>query len=230
MTGPRDERPAKDTRPAGTSGHAPDARSRQPPVAKALEAPKVRLFFALWPDAATLRALTDWCAQAHAVWGGRVMRPDTLHLTLAFLGQVPADLVDPLIRLTVERPFTPGLLRLDRYGVFPRQGIVWAGPGDGAPALAEQVAGLWRDLAALGNLRPDHPFRAHVTLLRNVAIKGDNAAGKGDIAPGESDKTAGKATPLPSAPPPLDWHYDRCVLVQSVQDGQSRYEVKATSR
>ncbi|ALM85759.1 hypothetical protein ASB57_24885 [Bordetella sp. N] len=165
----------------------------------------------MWPDAATLRALTDWCAQAHAVCGGRVMRPDTLHLTLAFLGQVPADLVDPLIRLTKERPFAPGHLRLDRYGVFARQGIVWAGPADGAPALSEQVAGLWRDLAALGKLRPDHPFRPHVTLLRNVDTKA-------------------LATALPPAPPALDWRYDRCVLVQSIQDGQSRYEVKASSR
>lgn len=193
----------------------------------------VRLFFALWPDAATLRALTDWCAQAHAVCGGRVMRPETLHLTLAFLGQVPAGLVDPLIRLTRERPFAPGHLRLDRYGVFPRQGIVWAGPSDGAPALAAQVADLWRDLAALGTLRPDHPFRAHVTLLRNVAAKGGHAAAKKGHAASEGGHAAGQAAalpPLPPAPPALDWRYDRCVLVQSVQDGQSRYEVKATSR
>ena len=200
----------------------------------------VRLFFALWPDAATLQALTDWCARAHAACGGRVMRPETLHLTLAFLGQVPAGLVDPLVRLTRERPFAPGHLRLARYGVSARQGIVWAGPSDGAPALAAQVADVWRDLAALGKLRPDHPFRAHVTLLRNVAAKGDHAGARGGDAAGEEgqaavmgDRAAGKAAalpPLPPALPALDWRYDRCVLVQSIQDGRSRYEVKATSR
>ncbi|OZI37073.1 2'-5' RNA ligase [Bordetella genomosp. 10] len=215
--GPRDT-PADPAAPATSGAPAcpiapasPDAArgAAGAPAAQSTTAQRpVRLFFALWPDAATVRALSAWSAQAQAVCGGRAMRPETLHLTLAFLGQVPAELVEPLTRLTLRRPFAPGSLRLDRYGVFPRQRIVWAGPGDGAPALAAEVDALWRDLGALGDLRPDHPFRPHVTLLRN----------------------ADTAMPPPPPPPALDWHYERCMLVQSAQDGQSRYLVKAASR
>ncbi|MFC4277226.1 RNA 2',3'-cyclic phosphodiesterase [Achromobacter aloeverae] len=204
---PRDDTPAAPVVPDTARG-ASGATAASAASDTAAAARPVRLFFALWPDAATVRALAAWSAQAQATCGGRAMRAETLHLTLAFLGQVPAELVEPLIRLTLQRPFAPGTLRLDRYGVFPRQRIVWAGPGDGAPALAAEVAALWRDLGALGDLRPDHPFRPHVTLLRN----------------------ADTAAPPPPSPPALDWHYERCVLVQSAQDGQSRYIVKAASR
>src|SRR3546814_10607201 len=47
---------------------------------------QARLFFALWPGPALAATLAHWAAQAQAACGGRAMRPDTLHLTLAFLG------------------------------------------------------------------------------------------------------------------------------------------------
>ena len=50
--------------------------------------PPRRIFFALWPEPGVARQLDALAGAAHAVCGGRRMRRDTLHLTLAFLGDV----------------------------------------------------------------------------------------------------------------------------------------------
>src|ERR1700724_2954341 len=48
-----------------------------------------RLFFALWPDAATSNALAALAQQVAAESGGRPTAPGNVHLTLAFLGDQP---------------------------------------------------------------------------------------------------------------------------------------------
>ncbi|OZI25943.1 2'-5' RNA ligase [Bordetella genomosp. 9] len=182
-----------------------------------LPSSSVRLFFALWPDPATVRALNDWAARAHARCGGRIMRPDTLHLTLGFLGETAPELLQRLARETETRRIEPGAVVLDRFGAFQRPRIVWAGPGngedaaaadDGAARLALEHGRLWEWVAPLHPARPETRFRPHVTLLRNA-----------------------DTSVLPDAtPPPIEWRYDRYVLVASVQDGAARYRVVASTR
>ncbi|MGB3706011.1 RNA 2',3'-cyclic phosphodiesterase [Castellaniella sp.] len=166
-----------------------------------------RVFFALWPDEATVQALSGWAQRAHAAFGGRVMRPDTLHLTLAFLGTVPHDRVAELAALLDEDSLIGGTLRLDRYGRFRGPRIVWAGSSATAPWLDALHGWLWRTLARRGFERPDEPFRPHVSLLRRAG-------------PGDPD-----ALPIPE---PLDWTPRRCVLAASAPspDG-SFYEILA---
>lgn len=50
----------------------------------------LRLFFALEPDPAVRRALASLARALARATGGRVPQAEILHLTLAFLGQVPA--------------------------------------------------------------------------------------------------------------------------------------------
>ncbi|MDY0309026.1 MAG: RNA 2',3'-cyclic phosphodiesterase [Castellaniella sp.] len=157
-------------------------------------APGRRLFFALWPDAEDAEILSGWARRAHALCGGRVMRPDTLHLTLAFLGAVPHERVADLVALLDEATLMGGMLRLDRYGRFRGPRIVWAGPTTPAPWLNALHGWLWRALVRRGFDRPAEPFRPHVSLLRR--------AGPGDL----------DALPPPE---PLDWTPRRCVLVAS---------------
>lgn len=185
------------------------------PSPTALPEPPVRLFFALWPDTATVRALNDWAARAHAACGGRIMRPDTLHLTLGFLGDTAPALLQPLVRETQARRIEPGTVVLSRYGAFPRPRIVWAGPAgeeDGRPdeggaRLAAEHRRLWDWVRALHPARPEPHFRPHVTLLRNADTR-----------------------ELPAAtPPPVPWRYDRYVLVASVQNGSGRYRIVAST-
>jgi len=171
----------------------------------------LRLFFALWPDAASVAALGPWIDEAHAQCGGRPMRADTLHLTLAFLGRATPAQAQRLAALTRADRIEPGELALRHYGTFPRIGIVWAGPEPEAPgtrALHRLHDHLWSRLDAEGWPRPDSPFRPHVTLLR---------------------KADGGALPQPPAEP-LHWTYRDYVLVASEpQRGTAHYRVLARS-
>ena len=49
-----------------------------------------RLYFALWPDAALRATIARVAAGPAAVAGGRAVPAADLHVTLAFLGGVPA--------------------------------------------------------------------------------------------------------------------------------------------
>ncbi|CAM3681387.1 hypothetical protein BOSP111201_19970 [Bordetella sputigena] len=145
------------------------------------------------------------------------MRPDTLHLTLGFLGETAPDALQVLARETAARRIEPGVVVLNRYGAFPRPRIVWAGPGngedgaaddDGARRLADEHRQLWDWVRPLHPARPEPRFRPHVTLLRNADTS---------VLPAEP-------------PPPIEWRYDRYVLVASVLDGAARYQVIASTQ
>ncbi|CAB3673567.1 2'-5' RNA ligase [Achromobacter piechaudii] len=174
----------------------------------------VRLFYALWPSPSLAASLAQWAQVARPVCGGRVMRTETLHLTLAFLGPVDVQLADTLAAATPEHRLPQGQLALDHFGVFKRQRILWAGPRDTPAALQAAHDDLWQWLADYGLAAPPQPFRPHVTLLRNI-----------EHAP----PTDGLA--LAEAAEPLLWRYDRMVLVASESlTGGSRYRIVAQSR
>ncbi|NYT84457.1 RNA 2',3'-cyclic phosphodiesterase [Pollutimonas harenae] len=154
-----------------------------------------RLFFALWPSAADAERIMAWVHQAHKAVGGRTMRVDTLHLTLAFLGSTPFDRVQALVQAAPLWSAPVGPVTLRRFGRFAGPRVVWAGPGeeDSLSWLSHLHDDLWCRLQALGWQRPDSPFRPHVSLLRK--------AGPGDLA----------ALHRPS----LAWMPEQCVLVAS---------------
>lgn len=129
-----------------------------------------RLFFALWPDAAAVRALSAWAGQAHALCGGRVMLPDDLHLTMAFLGEVEKPRIPELQALLCNAQWSSGPLCIDRYGYFHGPRIVWAGPSSTAHWLQDLHLWLWRQLEPAG-FRPDDDFRPHLSLLRRAQIR-----------------------------------------------------------
>ena len=128
----------------------------------------VRLFFALWPDAATRARLGSWSVDLYRTCGGRRARDEQLHATLAFLGDVSVERL-PELRALAESLIGPGFtLRFDAPGYWPRKRLVWAAPAaipDGLTALA---AGLATGLKAAGLRVEDRPYFPHVTLLRDA--------------------------------------------------------------
>jgi RNA 2',3'-cyclic 3'-phosphodiesterase len=127
-----------------------------------------RLFFALWPDAATRARLADWTTSIHDLSGGRAMRPENVHLTLAFLGSTPAAALPSVIAAAgrvAPRRFT---LRVDEPGYWRHNRIAWAGVRAVPSELAALVAELRAELAAARVAFDPKPFVAHLTLVRKA--------------------------------------------------------------
>lgn len=129
----------------------------------------MRLFLALVPPPALRRRLGELAELAQAHCGGRRMPDDSLHLTLAFLGDQPAKRTEALGAWLRQQAILPGNWRLDRWGHFRRPGIVWVGSSRPTPALEALQGELWAGLEALGfGGRPER-FVPHITLLRKAA-------------------------------------------------------------
>ena len=113
-------------------------------------------------------------AAAHALPVSRALRPvrpELMHVTLAFLGSVPDERVTDAIAAVeaaavAHHPFTASV---DRLGRFPEGGpprIVWLGIGRGAEPLAVLASSVREALATRQLPFDDKPFRPHVTLAR----------------------------------------------------------------
>lgn len=127
-----------------------------------------RLFFALWPDEATRAGLDQIAASLHARWGGRRMHSDTLHMTLAFLGDTPLARLDALRELAATIPGEAFTLTLDRPGCWKHNRIGWLGVQATPQALAQLVSNLRGVLHAEEFPVDDQHYVPHVTLLRDT--------------------------------------------------------------
>ena len=125
-----------------------------------------RLFFALWPDAATRDALNRTGKWLHQHWDGRRMRADTLHLTLSFLGDVPAAQRDVLLQGIQAIALDRFELSLDQPGYWPHNRIGRLGLRQPSAQLEHLVQALREQLRELAVPFDDRPHTPHVTLLR----------------------------------------------------------------
>jgi 2'-5' RNA ligase len=128
-----------------------------------------RLFYALWPDDATRDALMH----IQVPLQGRKTRRENLHLTLAFLGRQPADLMPTLKEILRRIQQTPISLVLNRIGYFPQQRVAWAGTGKSSVSLMEMQKKLMQNLAIneIG-INTAEEFRPHITLARDAPAPG----------------------------------------------------------
>jgi len=141
----------------------------EPGPAAAAKPDTLRLFFALWPDEATRAALNHTGKWLHRHWGGRRMRADTLHLTLAFLGSTPGGQLDDLAACADTVRADAFDLLLDRPGYWRHNRIGWLGASRTPPQYAELASALNASLQAAGYSIDARPHVPHVTLLRNTA-------------------------------------------------------------
>jgi 2'-5' RNA ligase len=128
---------------------------------------RIRLFCALRLPGEAVDRLAAWSGQALGGGAGRLVPPQGLHLTLAFLGARPAD----------EVPAIAGELRAAAAGAGPLTfevrgyretrsvGMIVLDDLDGAGAAL--VAALGERLERLGGYRQEgRPWLPHVTVLR----------------------------------------------------------------
>ena len=135
----------------------------------------MRLFVAIdLPEHAKQAIVREQKRIASALRDGRAslrwLKPDQIHLTLVFLGDVSEEgapaVIETIGRHVAMRPFE---LTFAGLGVFPARGaprVLWIGVTDGAL----QVAALQREIAqritALKRPLESRPFHPHLTLAR----------------------------------------------------------------
>jgi 2'-5' RNA ligase len=110
----------------------------------------------------------------------RAVRPETVHLTLKFLGNVPSEQISRLLEALrpVAGAHTPFALNLSGAGLFPsakKARVLWLGIGGDMRALGELHLGIENAVAALGFARDRKPFNPHLTVarLRESASRAD---------------------------------------------------------
>lgn len=159
-----------------------------------------RVFFALWPPAEVADRLAQIANDSAAHFGGRATRRNTIHLTLAFLGEVPESRLPELCALADGVSGRSFPIVLDLLGYWPHKHLLWAGSRAPVAPLGELVSSL-RDALRRGGFAFDaeqKEFVPHVTLVRKIPVAGGL-------------RDSGRSLLLES----LDWPVDRFFLIRS---------------
>ena len=102
-----------------------------------------------------------------AVW----VREAGFHITLKFLGEVNARLIEPIVACmtAAAQHFPPFMLSLTGVGVFPQASsprVLWVGVQDVNGALRQIQQTLDAQLTQVGFASDARPFTPHLTLAR----------------------------------------------------------------
>ncbi len=161
----------------------------------------MRLFFALWPDADVTRRLTQMAEELRLEGSGRRVDPKNYHVTLAFIGEVPASQLAVLQQIGGSLRVSRFTFTCDSIEFWPEARVVVAAARAAPPGLLE----LWTQLNDAIGL-PQERRRAHVTLARKVT-----------------------QAPVPQAMSPLLWQATNFSLIRSDTGGtESAYTVLDT--
>lgn len=126
---------------------------------------RIRLFCALQLPDDTVRELASW--QGERLRDGRIVPPEHLHATLAFLGSRPEGEVSAIARelRAASAAAEPCELVPERYRETRSVGmIVCRDPSGAATALAEDVQSRLEGLGVYR--REQRPWLPHITVLR----------------------------------------------------------------
>lgn len=96
------------------------------------------------------------------------MRRETLHLTLAFVGDVSTERLEMLKALAASIRLAAFDLLFDRQQCLSRKKIYWVEASLVPPGLRALAAALSERLKAADFRSEERPFAAHVTLLRHT--------------------------------------------------------------
>jgi 2'-5' RNA ligase len=105
-------------------------------------------------------------------------RPEQLHVTLRFLGDVPTELIEPIIARLEAVRVAHFILPLEGTGSFPPRSparVLWIGTGSGHPLLFQLRQRVDDALLAAGLALDVRTFLPHVTLGRVSAKAAANA-------------------------------------------------------
>ena len=109
--------------------------------------------------------------QGQGVSGVGWVRPEGIHLTLKFLGNVYSDKVDPILQAMARavegcRPFELGLAGLGAFPNVQKARVIWVGVQGALGSLLPLQARVEGEMAPLGFPPESRPFSPHLTLGR----------------------------------------------------------------
>jgi RNA 2',3'-cyclic 3'-phosphodiesterase len=111
----------------------------------------------------------------------RWVRPESLHVTLKFIGEKPEDSLEAIKQALAGISSPPITVHLRGHGFFPNPKsarVFWIGlDADALSALAAKVDEV---LSTVNIPREEHPFHPHLTLARSGAGSGNPRRQMGD--------------------------------------------------
>lgn len=128
-----------------------------------------RLFFASWPGDGLRSTLAPRIRALQPDGVGRPQRPDQWHVTLEFLGSVPASRVAAAREAAGQVQAGPCEIVFDAVEFWRRPEVLTLVARQLPSPLGTLVDQLREALAARGFEPESRPFRAHMTLARKVA-------------------------------------------------------------
>lgn len=143
--------------------------------------PSRRLFFALWPDELTRARVARLGRNAAAALErpARLVNPNNLHITLAFLGEVPESAL-PGLRKTASNTGSRSFgLQIDHWGWFRKAQILYLAPLDLPHELSVLVTRLRAAVRDCGIETDPRRFRPHLTVARSVTRRVELPAPEG---------------------------------------------------
>jgi 2'-5' RNA ligase len=127
---------------------------------------RLRLFLALRLPEDVRDRLADWAGE-HAHGAGRLVRPDDLHVTLAFLGSRPAQELDAIVGALHDASVRAGPIELEPAGWRETRSVGLVRLADSGGAAARLAGDVHGRLDALGVYRREaRQWLAHVTVVR----------------------------------------------------------------
>jgi 2'-5' RNA ligase len=137
----------------------------------------VRVFFAIWPDAAARKQLLEIAdgLQRNPGCTGRRIKAENIHLTLVFVGNVDKSGLEALcdaaegIAKTRKRPFE---LVIQEVGCWKHNRIAYAAPREIPSALKEMAGLLRKAIESAGFSTEERAYKPHITLMRDATCAG----------------------------------------------------------
>ncbi|MGA8761910.1 MAG: RNA 2',3'-cyclic phosphodiesterase [Candidatus Sulfotelmatobacter sp.] len=129
----------------------------------------------------------------------RWVRPESLHVTLKFIGEKPEPVVEQIKQALKTIRASAVEIDFRGYGFFPSAKaprVFWIGLQAGPPLVSLATA-VEETVAALGIPREDHAFSPHLTLARGSGGSGSARRQKDDRANRSFQKLQEKLAALP---------------------------------
>ncbi len=143
---------------------------------------KIRSFIAIDVEESLrpkIAEIQDTIAQTNAKI--RFVKPENVHYTLKFLGNISTQDVDEIFELLKTIPFKSFILEIGDVGCFPnlrRPRVIWMGTGKGSEEISLIANNIVSKLKNLGFKPEKKKFVPHLTIGRVKFVKNRQALAK----------------------------------------------------